>query len=442
MIRDLPSTSPGAQRGSVLIVVLWASIGLVSIALLFGHSMMMNYRGSDNDLAGRQAEQAIEGAIRYAETLLANAETPGTLPDLTSYQGEAMQVGEGEFWLLGRTDGDANGTTREYGLVDEASKLNVNTTPTAILSELPGMTAEIVAAIEEWRTLPSSTVSDDGIKRDVCESVEELALVAGMTRAILYGEDTNQNGVLDGNEDDGEKSLPQDNSDGKLDPGIFEYLTAFTKEPTLGPDGTTERVNVSTLIAPPALGPLMAMIDEVLPGHAALNIRPLAYSSVIEFMATSGVSPTLAEEDLDKIAPYLISDDPVNRGEPLLKGRVNINTASETVLTAIVGDTLAAAIVDERLSRGTPSTGLAWAAPLLQPVSPAFAYLTGQSFQVSADVAAVGRHGRGYRRERVVIDTSDSEKGPQVIYRRNLAPLGWALGRDVRQNLALKKETR
>ena len=52
------------QRGSVLIVVLWASVGLVSIALLFGHSMVMTYRGADNDFAGRQADQAIEGGIR------------------------------------------------------------------------------------------------------------------------------------------------------------------------------------------------------------------------------------------------------------------------------------------------------------------------------------------------------------------------------------------
>jgi hypothetical protein len=61
---------------------------------------------------------------------------------------------------------------------------------------------------------------------------------------------------------------------------------------------------------------------------------------------------------------------------------------------------------------------------------------------VSADIAAVGRHGRGYRRTKVVIDLSDSTKGPQIIYRRDLSPLGWALGSEVRQQLALKKEVR
>ena len=69
---------------------------------------------------------------------------------------------------------------------------------------------------------------------------------------------------------------------------------------------------------------------------------------------------------------------------------------------------------------------------------------------MSADVAAVGRNGRGYRRTRFVIDTnpdSDPNKGnaplePRIIYRRNLAPLGWALGPEVREQLALKKEAR
>jgi hypothetical protein len=73
-------------------------------------------------------------------------------------------------------------------------------------------------------------------------------------------------------------------------------------------------------------------------------------------------------------------------------------------------------------------------------IAQAGTFLTGSAYQISADVAAVGRHGRGYRRTRVVVDTTTGT--PRIIYRRNLAPLGWALGRDIRQNLALKKEVR
>lgn len=451
MERTLPLSSSRAQRGSVLIVVLWASVGLVSIALLFGHSMMMNYRGSDNDLAGRQADQAIDGAIRYAQSLLLAQETRGTLPDMTTYDVEGLAVGEAEIWMLGRAEDSANGSTREYGLVDEASKLNLNTVSQAVLMKLPGMTEDLAAAIIEWRTPVSGGVSNDGIKHDLFESVEELGMVAGMTRAILYGEDTNLNGVLDANEDDGDRSLPADNSDGKLDPGIAEYLTVFTSEPAKQKDGTTNRIDVATLVTPPALNPVVDMIIQTYPEHEAdlrQKLVPGIYLSVSDFFMRSGIQTVLADEEFDAIAPNLAASNPNNPGQPpTLVGLVNVNTASEAVLACIPGlEDKAADLVSARLSRGTQSTGMAWALHLLtqNEVSAAGPYLTGQSYQVSADVAAVGRHGRGYRRTRVVFDNNPetSPDGPRIIHRRNLAPLGWALGREIRENLALKKEVR
>ena len=150
------------RRGSVLIVVLWASFGLVAVALLFGHSMLMSYRGADNDLAGRQAEQAIEGAARYAAALLNDEDTPGLLPDPLAYTSEDMPVGEATFWFLGRPADDADGTVREYGLVDEASKLNLNTATPQMLRRLPGMTEELAAAIVEWRNPDAETTSGSG----------------------------------------------------------------------------------------------------------------------------------------------------------------------------------------------------------------------------------------------------------------------------------------
>ena len=58
-------------------------------------------------------------------------------------------------------------------------------------------------------------------------------------------------------------------------------------------------------------------------------------------------------------------------------------------------------------------------------------FLTGQSYQFSADMAALGPFGRGYRRTRFVFDLS--EGAPKIIYRQNLSHLGWALGRETRQ---------
>ena len=52
----LHPASAAHARGSVLIVVLVVCLGLVSITLVLGHSMLMAYRGADNEIAGRQAE--------------------------------------------------------------------------------------------------------------------------------------------------------------------------------------------------------------------------------------------------------------------------------------------------------------------------------------------------------------------------------------------------
>ena len=67
-------------------------------------------------------------------------------------------------------------------------------------------------------------------------------------------------------------------------------------------------------------------------------------------------------------------------------------------------------------------------------------YITTQSYQFTADIAALGPYGRGYRRVKFVFDTSSGT--PQIVYRQDLTHLGWALGKEVRQNLLLAKETR
>jgi hypothetical protein len=47
-------------RGSVLIIVLWVSMGLVATALYFAHSMVLELRAADNNVASLEADQAIE----------------------------------------------------------------------------------------------------------------------------------------------------------------------------------------------------------------------------------------------------------------------------------------------------------------------------------------------------------------------------------------------
>ena len=430
------------MNGSVLIIVLIVCLGLVSMTLVLGHSMILAYRGSDNGIAGRQADQAVDGAAQYARTLMANVSTPGAMPDPTTYQAQDVPLGDATFWYIGEPDPSDTSNTVAFGLVDEASKLNINTATAAMLENLPGMTEDLAEAIVEWRTSGTSTAgtstagtstagtsasssssssASSTVKNAQFESVEELAQVNGGTdMETLYGNDTNLNHVCDANETgEGPSSFS---------PGLLEYVTVFSRIPNTLPDGT-KRVNVTGSAA--AITQLLNTAFS--PARAAQLSGALRTSgtvkSVLEFYMKSGMTA-------DELAQ--ISGSLTMTSGSFSSGLINVNTASPTVLECVPGISEAAArqIVSTRESQTTPVTNLSWVAPILTGTAGVQAgpYLTAETYQVSADVAAVGRHGRGYRRTLFVIDNSSGT--PQIVYRRNLAGLGWALGPAARQALA------
>jgi hypothetical protein len=89
--------------------------------------------------------------------------------------------------------------------------------------------------------------------------------------------------------------------------------------------------------------------------------------------------------------------------------------------------------VNYRLSNADSINSVAWVVEVLDAaqIRDAGPFLTGQTYTFSADVAALGPFGRGYRRTRFVFDLT--EGGPKVIYRQNLDRLGWALGVETRE---------
>jgi DNA uptake protein ComE-like DNA-binding protein len=452
--RRSPRRAPGA-RGSVLIIVLWIAFGLVSIALYFGHSMVLSFRAADNQTAGLEAEQAIEGAVRYVGFMLTNETTTGTnlalmgmMLDTNLYEQTAAPVGEATFWLMGRADGDAPTELPAFGLIDEASKLNLNTATRAMLEGLPMMTPELAAAIIDWRDA-DSTVTEGGAEAETylrlpqpynCknanfETVEELRLVRGASAELLYGEDLNRNGVLDANENDGELSPPLDNRDGRLDPGLLEYLTVYSREPNKRSDGS-DRINLNG----GNVSPLQTLLRQTFGASRANQILARAgplpgrtYGSVLEFYLRSRM--TTAE--LSQVADALAVTNAAFQA-----GLINVNTASAAVLACVpgIGADNAQALVAYRQTHPQELTSLAWVAQALGQDSAIRAgpYLTIRSYQFTADIAAVGHYGRGYRRTLFVFDVS--EGAPRVLYRRDLGRLGWALGSRIRTDWLLANE--
>ena len=432
----LGTCSTARQDGSVLIIVMWIAFGLVSLALYFAHSMSLELRAADNRVAGTEAEEAIAGAARYVSNVLANVQQPGTLPDTNTYRFAAVPVGDATFWLIGRGDAQDSSATAYFGLVDEASKLNLNTASTNMLLGLPRMTADLAANIVAWRSSANNNTVGGAksetylrlnppyqCKNAPFETVDELRLVYGAYLDVLYGEDVNLNGVLDPNENDGDVSPPADDQNGRLDPGILEYVTVYSHEPGLTTNGTA-RVVVTNATQ---LGSFLR--------NAGVTVRPgRTYTSVLDFYYQSGISA----EDFAKV------EDQIRN--PSLDGLVNVNTASAAVLACLFAgagaDTNnAVSLVAYRQSQAYPLTSLAWVKDVLdaQTARRVGPYLTGKSYQFTADIAAVGHFGRGYRRVKYIFDTSDS--APKVLYRQELTHMGWALGKQARATSLLAKAT-
>jgi type II secretory pathway component PulK len=125
-------------------------------------------------------------------------------------------------------------------------------------------------------------------------------------------------------------------------------------------------------------------------------------------------------------------------------GLVNVNTASEAVLACIpgIGTDNAPSLVGYRQSNPDKLSTVTWVSEVLERANAlrAAPYLTGRTYQFTADIAAVGHHGRGYSRVKFVFDTSEGT--PKVRYRQDLTHLGWALGKQAREALLLAKQNR
>ncbi len=419
------------QSGSVLIIVLWIALGLVAITLYFANSMSSELRASDNRVAALMADQAIEGAARYVTTVLTEQATNGIVPYLTDYAREAVLVGDAHFWLIGRDDGQGAPNQIAFGLVDEGAKLNLNNPAITaeMLELLPRMTPELAAAIIDWRDADGE-ISAGGAEAEIygrlqppylCknapfDSVDELRLVAGATMDILLGEDINRNGILDPDETDEDR-------DSVADPGLLEYVTVCSREPNTRSEGSP-RIPISNRAQLQQL--LTQAFNEGRANQISNNLAGPVARSPLEFYIRSGMT---AEEFAQ------IETEITTTAGAIIEGRVNVNTASAAVLACLpgIGDDKALELVNYRLSNADGTDSVAWVSKVLSRAE-AFAagpFLTGQSYQFSADVAALGAHGRGYRRTRFVFDLS--EGAPKIIYRQTLGQLGWALGRETRQ---------
>lgn len=430
-----------AEAGSVLIMVIWVCLGLVALTVYFADAMTAEMRAADNRMVEIAARQAAAGGTRYAAFILSQFGTNGTIPYVDEYRAEEVPVGDANFWLIGRDNNQRPTEDPVFGLVDEASKINLNTAPRSMLEALPGMTPELADAILTWRSRSQAGMGDNTYSRlepprvnkgGPFETVDELRLVYGATLDLLFGEDANRNGALDDNENDADQAAPRDNADGLLQPGILEYVTVYSREPNTRANGQ-RRINIA---AAPAR---LQFLQQRFGGRGqqiAAAIGPGEMTSVAEFMVASRLS---AEE-----FAQIRGDITVSTGTTI-QGLINVNTASETVLACIpgIGPDSAAALVAYRQANPDTTRGtFTWITNVLSrgAITRAGRYLTDRSYQFTADVVAVGISGRGYCRTKTVFDMTKAT--PRIIYHQDLSAYGWALGNRTRLLLRETRENR
>jgi type II secretory pathway component PulK len=407
-----------------LIVVLWISAILTLLMYSFLSGMQVEYALAGGYGDEKKAEQlawsAIDLGCATADTDVRDFHAlwdPWSHDELRFYE---APMGDGAFTLLHLTYQEDR--RRLWGMDDEASKINLNVVPREVLMKLPRMTAEVADSIIDWRdedTNAGPSGAEDShylslnppyrCKNQPFETVEELALVRGMTPEILYGEDTNLNGRLDPNENDGDDSYPPDDRNGKLDPGLWAFATVWSFDRNEAADGAP-RVNINA-------APVQDLIDAGLnPAEAqAIQVQRTllgSFTSTAQLLGNpaGGGGAILSPDRFRQLADVLTIFDG-NR----VPGLVNVNTAPKPVLLCLPGMTSALAdeIIAHRAVEGSDLSSVAWLLDVAPPAEfqPFAGALTVRSYQFR--MHAVGRVGTPYSPE----TASDPSERPRAFKR-------------------------
>ena len=425
--------------GTVLIVTMWILVALTGMLLVFAGAMRVEGDCSANHAARQQAAAIESGAIQY---VLANLDgLQGRVPTETDMPCRGIRIGDGAFWVL-RPDLE-DGRDEIYGVVDEGSKVDLNSASVAMLSALPDVTPEIAAAVVDWRDADSDLTVGGAeseyylllpgpheCKNAPLETVGELLLVKLASNELLFGEDANRNGRLDRNEDDAGETDPPDNRDGKLDAGLFDLITVYSAEPNTSASGTP-RINVNQARG----AELTSVLEDAVSRERLANVVERArlgrpFQNVLDFYYRTGMKI----EEFQKLADRITTD-----GGQVLRGSINVGTAPRQVLQCLPGleESDVEALIAARSAQDADRTNVAWVAGAL-PRAKAVgigSLITARSYQFSADIVSVAGNGRAFRRCRLVLDARNSP--PRVIYRRDLTPLGWPLAMEILDGLRL-----
>ncbi len=289
----LRSATGKHRRSALILLVVLIMVALLSLlAAVFSFTVRSNLATIQAHHREFQARMAAESGIQRAIISLRNSrgnidswandpasyraglvyglqegfeENPAmqTFQDATTFDPNAPEAWR--FRLVAPSD--VPGMVR-YGITDEGARLNLNmasetelrrllTAVIPVSTENPVDIDALVDCLLDWRS-PGEQPRAKGAKNSYylgltpayrCKSapfstIEELLLVKGFTGWIVFGEDYNQNGLLDPNENDNDTLFPPDNGDGALFRGIAPFLTLWSREMAQSGDGR-QKINLN-----------------------------------------------------------------------------------------------------------------------------------------------------------------------------------------------------
>lgn len=262
------------RRGTVLLLVLVVVVLLSLSAYAFTTLMQTEREAAQLMTRQLQSKYLVDSGVTKTRLLLSyddlTIKEKGGLWDNEAFHNVEVSVDQqdpnniGKFTIISPgVDEVGNPEGFRYGLVDESSRLNLNVLPIVdnyppggvarqLLMALPDMNEEIADSILDWldeddepRDFGYEGEYYEGLpnpyscKNGPLDSLDELLLVRGVTPQLLFGNDTNRNGILDQSEN-GENSA----IDADLQLGWINYLTLFSKESNTNDDGLV-RVNIN-----------------------------------------------------------------------------------------------------------------------------------------------------------------------------------------------------
>jgi len=391
------------RRGSVLVAVLWC-VAVLSVVVVGGlYSSRLGLGATKNFEDKVQAHYLALAGVEKAKALLFH-EAAARKKSGKNHTGELyseteafrdVPLGRGKFRIIRQGTRD-EGERIVYGIRDEESRLNINTASLQELAKLEDMRPEVAASIMDWRDKDDSP-TPGGAERDYyaslkppfiprngeIQTIREMLLIKDVTPELLLGEDSNANGLLDPEENDGDENPPRDNHNNFLEPGWSGFFCVDSGVANRNAAGEP-RVNAQTasesdLSAVKGITPEIAKAIVAFRGRQKLeNIADLMEVANLAPERPQGNQPGQPQNQppppqqgeqpqnaqpqgpVQTIGPKLISqelfedicDDVTVDNASTLKGVVNINTASVAVLTCLNGMTelLARNIVNHRQS--------------------------------------------------------------------------------------------